>query len=128
MASLPLHPCRTVGCRQLIAYGQQCPEHGRVVGEYELYRAPSNERGYDRRWRNLRAMYLSRHPWCELQMTCAERPITQRLAVEVHHRRPIREAPELRLVWGNLAATCGPCHDAAERANRGGQATIGSVG
>jgi 5-methylcytosine-specific restriction endonuclease McrA len=55
---------------------------------------------------------LAEHPWCELRLACQDAPITARLATEVHHRQTIRNAPERRLDWSNLAAVCRPCHTA----------------
>src|SRR5688572_21629845 len=70
-------------------------------------------RGYDGTWQRLRAMKLASQPLCELYCMEQER-LT--VATEVHHVRPIRTNPELRLVWENLRSTCHPCHMRAEHA------------
>lgn len=118
MPSLPLRPCSHIGCRELIASGQRCPEHGKERGEYEAHRVAAHKRGYDHAWNDVRDAYIRANPWCQLRLTCQQRPITQRLAAEVHHKQSILERPDLRLEWSNLASACGPCHDEIERLKR----------
>jgi 5-methylcytosine-specific restriction protein A len=119
MPRLPLHPCSAHGCRELIPHGQRCPVHGKAISPEQLReqrrncdanRAPANERGYDHAWMECRAAYIAAHPWCEVKVICAGDSITKRIAAEVHHKAPIREAPELRLDWANLQSVCRPCH------------------
>jgi 5-methylcytosine-specific restriction endonuclease McrA len=55
------------------------------------------------RWRALRVQVLRRDGH-----KCRECGSRGRL--EVHHVRPVREAPELAFDLANLAALCGPCH------------------
>ena len=71
-----------------------------------------------RRWRRLRAAYLSAHPVCE---DCEEKGYTT-IATEVHHIRPIEERAgrpddmqELAFSPCNLRALCRPCHIEAHR-------------
>lgn len=71
-----------------------------------------------RRWRRLRAAYLSAHPVCE---DCEEQGRTT-IATEVHHIRPIESAAgrsgdmqELAFNPCNLRALCRPCHIEAHR-------------
>ena len=127
MPSLPLHPCSAAGCRELVPHGRRCPNHGRQISPEQLReqrrqcdanREPANVRGYDHDWMDCRAAYISEHPWCEARVICASESITKRVAVEVHHRRPISEAPELRLDPENLQAVCRPCHIYIGRAAR----------
>lgn len=66
-----------------------------------------------RRWRRLRAAYLSAHPLCE---DCEQQGRTT-IATEVHHIRPIEERAgrpddmrELAFNPCNLRALCRPCH------------------
>lgn len=71
--------------------------------------------GYD--WQKLRESYLDDHPQCEL---CSEQGFVEQ-AIEVHHKVPICDAPNLRLEWSNLQALCIPCHrreDARLNANK----------
>lgn len=55
------------------------------------------------RWLALRALVLSRD-----QNQCQECGARRRL--EIHHVRPVREAPELGFDLSNLMTLCGPCH------------------
>lgn len=57
-------------------------------------------------------MKLAANPFCEIGTHCAKLPITKRLANEVDHITPIREKPELRMVWTNLQSACKSCHSA----------------
>ena len=72
------------------------------------YRGTRKERGYDEDWLRLRSRYLAAKPTCN---DC------RRLATEVHHIKPIRDYPELRLVWENLMGLCKSCH--SKRTARG---------
>nr|DAP88195.1 MAG TPA: HNH endonuclease [Caudoviricetes sp.] len=71
-----------------------------------------------RRWRRLRAAYLSAHPLCE---DCEQQGRTT-IATEVHHIRPIESAAgrpgdmqELAFNPCNLRALCKACHIEAHR-------------
>lgn len=71
-----------------------------------------------RRWRRLRAAYLSAHPICE---DCEQAGRTT-IATEVHHIRPIEERAgrpdemqELAFNPCNLRALCRACHIEAHR-------------
>lgn len=71
-----------------------------------------------RRWRRLRAAYLSAHPICE---DCEQAGRTT-IATEVHHIRPIEERAgrpddmqELAFNPCNLRALCKACHIEAHR-------------
>ena len=72
-------------------------------------------RGYDARWARLRRWYLTRHPVCE---RCEAQGRTA-AATMVHHMRPVRYWPGLRLAVANLQALCTQCH-AATHAGEGG--------
>lgn len=71
-----------------------------------------------RRWRRLRAAYLSTHPVCE---DCEAQGRTT-MATDVHHIRPIEERAGRPLDMHalafdpcNLRALCRPCHIEAHR-------------
>lgn len=66
-------------------------------------RPTSARRGYDHAWRALRGRFLATHPACQAK-GCG------RPSAEVDHIAPVRQRPELRLVWGNLRALCKTCH------------------
>ena len=81
---------------------------GRAGATWRQFNEDPAARGYDTRWRAVRAWYIKRRPLCEL---CETRGILEP-AVLVHHRRPIADGgavcdPE------NLEALCRRCH--AER-------------
>lgn len=74
-------------------------------------RQSANERGYDADWRKVRDHKLAIDPLCEV---CLDegRPTP---ASVVHHDRPIRTHPELRLVLSNLVSCCDACHREIEK-------------
>ena len=100
MGTRPPHPCGWPGCRTLTG-DRFCDTHRRAdQRRLDARRPSSSARGYDARWRHIRAEVLARDPWCS---KCRERP-----AEEVHHVVALRDggtnAPE------NLAALCKSCH------------------
>ena len=110
MPTLPLRPCHTVGCQELVHPGQPCPVHGSRATCGDRERGTSCERGYDRDWQALRLAYLVAHPFCQSRTRCADAPLTRQVATQVHHRVAIADQPERRLDWENLMAVCSPCH------------------
>ena len=61
MSYIRQHACRVSHCPNLIKSGERyCSEHKR--GEDRL---SSTQRGYDRRWRKARDLYIEAHPLCE---------------------------------------------------------------
>jgi 5-methylcytosine-specific restriction protein A len=75
------------------------------------------ERGYGNDWRRLSERYRANNPLCE---RCFDSGMTT-AAVHVHHVKPIRERPDLRLVVDNLMSVCLACHEELEA----GQASTG---
>ena len=72
-------------------------------------RVSACKRGYDRRWRGFRLVYLSKHPLC---LDCLqEQPQRLTTATDVHHVQKLQERPDLRLEETNLLALCGEHHD-----------------
>lgn len=82
---------------------RDCDEHRR-----KDERLSASRRGYDSNWRRLREQVLNDEPLCNSCL--AKGTITP--ATDVHHKKPIRTHPELRLVRSNLVAYCAPCHNA----------------
>lgn len=70
-------------------------------------RGSASSRGYDRKWRRVRAAKLRADPLCE---HCT-REGRVRAATEVDHIIPIEQRPDLRLDWDNLQSLCNPCHE-----------------
>ncbi len=74
-------------------------------------RASAAARGYDAKWRRVRAMYLRRHPVC-VGDDCG------RPAEEVDHILPLADGGTHK--WENLQALCKSCHSKKTiRDNRG---------
>jgi 5-methylcytosine-specific restriction protein A len=100
-------PCAWPGCAIVIRDGRFCDEHQRrKQKQQDAERGSAAARGYDARWRRLRARYLRRHPLC---VECQRFEHTM-LATDVDHIRP-------RSAGGsdeesNLQALCHPHHSA----------------
>lgn len=104
----PSKPCKKPGCRKLIKDGRFCEEHQKQFKkEYDQGRGTSGERGYDATWRKVRDMKLKTDPLCE---DCMGRGKVKE-AVLVHHIKPVKDYPELRLVFSNLRSLCDDCHE-----------------
>jgi 5-methylcytosine-specific restriction enzyme A len=82
-----------------------CAVHGRKPKDE---RPSAYRRGYDAAWRRLRLRTLDERPLCEHCQTRGR--ITP--AEHVHHEKPVRTHPELRLEPSNLTPLCVPCHNA----------------
>ena len=109
MATIPLKPCASPGCPG-VTRARYCERHARTAPRaarkaYDGNRPSAAERGYDAEWQRWRAWFLRRHPLCH---DCSPRVVP---AVEVHHRKKISEAPELRMDEDNCLALCRPCHN-----------------
>lgn len=85
--------CTEPGCPVEVVVGR-CPAHRR-----RDHRPSAASRGYDHRWRILRAAYLRAHPTC---VTCGAP------ATDVDHIDGRGPAGDNR--WTNLRALCHPCH------------------
>ena len=77
-----------------------------TVGEAK--RPSSAKRGYDRKWRLIRASFLKAHPLC----ACGAR------AVEADHLIPLRQGGTH--AWSNLRPLCKPCHSRKTATQDGG--------
>ena len=108
MASKAKVPCRAPGCPVLIPMGSggRCDAHRKPKeARWSDDGLSADERGYDFRWRKLRAMYLRNHPLCAL---CEERGEVKAAAM-VDHIVPIRKGGA-RLSEENLQSLCVSCH------------------
>lgn len=114
MPYVPKHPCSKFSCGNLVPRGERfCPEHKKAERKrYDADRGTATQRGYGKTWQRLRRMKLRRDPMCE----CDECKGQRYAADMVHHREPIDERPDLRLVWTNLmSCKSNPCHERLER-------------
>lgn len=98
--------CAFPYCSGRAERGGYCLTHARSEN-----RRPSRQAlGYDAVWYRFRAWFLRDHPLCG---DCAEsgrvNPATQ-----VHHEKPLRDYPELRLEPKNCRALCASCHTIRE--------------
>lgn len=126
MPKSPSRPCpgrgpRRANCSNLISGSQRCcveclPYDKNSMKEYDRKRGSSAERGYDRRWRKVREIKLSIDPLCEV---CLDQGLTTK-ATMVHHIKPIKTHPELRLVLTNLQSLCNEHHEELEKEGRWG--------
>ena len=63
-------------------------------------------------WRRLRVVALQRDN-CLCQNCLRNKKIT--IATEVHHKKPIKNYPELSLELSNLESLCWQCHEETKR-------------
>jgi 5-methylcytosine-specific restriction enzyme A len=102
----PAKPCTRPGCGAL-THERFCQQHQRE--EYRRQderRGSASARGYDARWRRLRAMVLAREPLCRLCRATGR--VVE--AVEVDHI--VRKRAGGRDELDNLQPLCRPCHSA----------------
>ena len=114
MANKALKFCAHAGCNELTTE-KYCEKH-KVEHEqierdkntrYEKSRGSASSQGYDRNWRRVRLSYLKRNPLCEV---CESKGIITP-AILVHHIKPVKDYPELRLDKKNLMSLCNRCHE-----------------
>jgi 5-methylcytosine-specific restriction protein A len=94
-------PCLRPYCSQQAERDGYCRQHAA-----QLPKRSRHEAGYDYTWVKFRRVYLTRHPLC---VRClSDERVTA--ATEIHHRRELRDYPELRFEEENLEALCKSCH------------------
>jgi len=95
MPQRPNRACGVPGCKNY----QPCPIHKKDD------RSSAHQRGYDSKWQKVRKTKLMMNPLAECGICpvidCKDRGRTIP-ADMVHHIKPIRTHPELRLAWKNL--------------------------
>ena len=103
--------CLQPGCYKLTR-NSHCQDHllaaqkrRREGGVWLRARPSAAKRGYDRRWRKARLLYLAKHPYCELKLKCKGAAATEIDHIEPHKGDAI-------LFWDteNWQAACKPCH------------------
>lgn len=109
--------CSVHGCPAIATDGSYCATHARSLESirrriHDDRRGSSTARGYDRRWRRVRASVLARRPLCE---DC-ERDGRVTLAAEVHHV----DGDTRHNTDDNLIPLCKSCHSRRTMIERGG--------
>ena len=107
-------PCSEPGCPRFAEVRGKCAPH---ASEADLARGSAAERGYDHAWRQLREAYIREHPLCEIKTHC-KGIIPDCAATEVDHIIPIKDRPDLRMVWSNLQSSCVACNRAKQQRDR----------
>lgn len=102
MPSMPARPCSQAGCpNRAIPGSSRCEVHAKKrKRESERRRPSAAKRGYDGKWRRIRAAYLRKHPNC---VVCDEPATT------VDHIISRRDGGTDR--WENLQALCHRHHN-----------------
>ena len=93
--------------------GSRCRQHARELKrEYDRDRPGATQRGYDRKWRRIRAQYLRHHPLCQATDEAALRFHARfgDAATDVDHIVPVVQGGTSE--WDNLQALCHRCHSA----------------
>ena len=104
-----LKGCNYAGCPALIERGRYCAEHQRRGSmSADMQRGSASARGYDARWRQLRAMFLARHPLCADPFGVHQRDQVTVVATDVDHILPRRAGGADS--YDNLQALCHVCH------------------
>jgi 5-methylcytosine-specific restriction enzyme A len=97
---MPWAPLRTCPTHRLrIPAGKRCPRCTRAYDQgrpahFRFYTSPP--------WRDLRLQVLAEQPWCAAG--CG------RVSVDVDHKIPRAQRPDLALERANLEALCRECH------------------
>lgn len=100
----------------LVASGR-CPAHQATVRkQHDEVRGTSAQRGYDSRWRKVRASYLRSHPTCA---ACAQHGRLTAASV-VDHIVPHRGDRALFWSYENWQALCVACHNRKTATHDGG--------
>ena len=95
-------PCSHPGCPNLTE-GKYCEKHKSLHPD----RPSAESRGYNNRWRKVRAAYLRKHPLCVRCM--ADGRYVK--ATVVDHIQPHRGNRQLMWDENNYQALCKKCHD-----------------
>ena len=101
MPHRPLKPCAVRTCNGRATNGRYCTDHAHLNKQDRKpdTRPSASARGYDRKWRRIRAMYLRSHKECVICGAPAE---------EVDHIISLAEGGTHK--WTNLQALCKTHH------------------
>jgi 5-methylcytosine-specific restriction protein A len=121
MPYAPKHVCAYTGCHNLVSNPSQgyCDEHNQAVNHrYNKERTDTLEREFygQQRWKVARAAYLLDHPYCERHLEQGKFVP----AVMVHHKKAVKDYPDLALEPTNFESLCDACHN-ADHPDKGGR-------
>ena len=101
MPTHPSTPCLASGCPNPAVRGGRCEKHAQKYRQQSDQARPSAaERGYDAKWRRVRAQFLRKHPECGV---CGAE------ATVVDHVLPLSQGGTNE--WANLQPLCVRCHN-----------------
>ena len=101
MPTRPSTPCLASGCPNPAVRGGRCEEHAKQYrAQSDQARPSAAERGYDAKWRRVRAQFLRHHPECAV---CGAE------ATVVDHVVPLSQGGTHE--WANLQPLCVACHN-----------------
>lgn len=108
MPTRPMQPCRKHGCKGYAVEGGYCKDHQHLAKPFASIedRPSAFKRGYDRRWQQVRRIFLRQHPLC---VECGKDGRTT-LATEVDHIVPHRGDRDLFWDQNNWQPLCKRCH------------------
>ena len=118
---MPMAPAIACACGGRRRSGEACDRCGKggkanrreQQRQHDAARGTRTQRGYDNRWLAFAKQYLNENPLC---VDCESEGIVGG-ATEVHHKRKLRDNPELKYEPSNLAGLCKRHH--SERTARG---------
>jgi len=99
-------PCSYNGCTKLTKE-RYCEEHKKQEAKHynQFDRDPESNKRYGRRWKNIRASFLSANPLCEI----CRKEGKLISAIVVHHKKSLNDGGTHDLE--NLQALCTYCHE-----------------
>lgn len=109
MPTRPPHPCPVPGCPNLTT-DRYCTKHAYYDRRADRDRGSAASRGYDARWRRIRAQVLREQPICAL---CAAQGNVA-AATDVHHI----DGDQHNLSRSNLIALCHEHHSQITAGNK----------
>mgnify|MGYP000010337029 CR=1 FL=1 len=106
MPKAPKRPCRYPGCPNLCDKGVYCSKHMEFSSDRR--RGGAESRGYDSRWRKVRAAFLQRglHRRQWLTMSFRTGAMRSCSGMKATGRRCVRAAMTIRLEWGCKCLRC----------------------
>lgn len=116
MPSAAMRPC-SGGCGALVVHSGKCAackRRTRVISDSK--RPNAHQRGYDRRWKRERLLFLRAHPMCECEV-CNGQMLP---ATVVDHIVPHRGNRTLFWDQSNWCAMAKSCHDRKTALEDGG--------